>query len=237
MMEIKLILLLIIAHLLSDFIFQPQKMSNKKERKIFSFPHIYHVIIVGLMSYILSFDIGFWKAAIPLTIIHLLIDMLKSWLIINNEIKKHALFFLDQLLHLIFIGLIVLTYSSLYSINFLFDIETRTIIIITGFIFCAKPSNIFINHLFEAFAIVPKENSNNSKELTLPNAGRLIGIVERFLVLALVILGEYEAVGLIIAAKSILRFNETQKSEYVLVGTLISISIAVFVGILIRFVN
>ena len=53
-------------------------------------------------------------------------------------------------------------------------------------------------------------------ELTSPNAGRLIGIVGRFLVLALIILGEYEAVGLIIAAKSILRFNDTQKSEYVL---------------------
>jgi hypothetical protein len=236
-MEIKLILLLIIAHLLSDFIFQPQKMSHKKERKIFSLIHIYHAIIVGLLSYILSFDIGFWKAAIPLAIIHLLIDMLKSWIIINNENKKHVLFFLDQFLHLIFIGLIVLTYSSLYGINFLFDIETRIIIIITGFIFCAKPSNIVIYHIFEAFSIVPKENSDSSKELTLPNAGRLIGIVERFLVLALIILGEYEAVGLIIAAKSILRFNDTQKSEYVLVGTLLSISIAVFTGILINSIS
>jgi len=49
--------------------------------------------------------------------------------------------------------------------------------------------------------------------------------------------GKYEAVGLIIAAKSILRFNETQKTEYVLVGTSLSISIAVFVGILIRLAN
>lgn len=44
----------------------------------------------------------------------------------------------------------------------------------------------------------------------------------------------WEALGLIIAAKSILRFNATHKSEYVLVGTLVSFGIAVFCGILIN---
>ncbi len=74
-------------------------------------------------------------------------------------------------------------------------------------------------------------------DVSLPNAGKLIGIVERFLALALIIMGQYAAVGLIIAAKSILRINGTQKSEYVLVGTLISFSIAVFSGILINMIN
>jgi len=47
-------------------------------------------------------------------------------------------------------------------------------------------------------------------------------------------MGQYEAVGLIIAAKSILRFKGTQHSEYVLVGTLLSFGIAVFTGILLN---
>jgi len=63
-----------------------------------------------------------------------------------------------------------------------------------------------------------------------------IGIVERFLALALIIMGQYEAVGLIIAAKSILRFSGTQKSEYILVGTLISFGIAAFAGMLINLI-
>ncbi len=53
----------------------------------------------------------------------------------------------------------------------------------------------------------------------------------------MVLICQYEAVGLIIAAKSILRFNATQKSEYVLVGTLLSFGIAVFAGIVINLIN
>ena len=237
-MEIKLILLLITAHLLSDFIFQNQEMTDKKEEKTFTPYHIYHILIIGGLSYILSFDVNFWIAAIPLTVIHLLIDMIKSRFIIQDQFNRHILFFIDQLSHLIFIVAIALAYSSLFGINFLFEIEIQTIAIISGFVFCAKPSNIVIKYIFEAFSIQTSEDkSKSTTEASLPNAGKLIGIVERFLVLALIIIGEYEAVGLIIAAKSILRFNQTKKSEYVLVGTLLSISIAVFVGILINLVN
>ena len=70
----------------------------------------------------------------------------------------------------------------------------------------------------------------------LPNAGKLIGVVERLLSLVFVLLGQYEAVGFIIAAKSILRFAEGDKakSEYVLIGTLLSFSMAIFVGVAIK---
>ena len=50
-------------------------------------------------------------------------------------------------------------------------------------------------------------------------------------------LSQFEAIGFLIAAKSILRFSETskgtEKSEYVLVGTLFSFLIALSTGILI----
>jgi hypothetical protein len=169
-------------------------------------------------------------------IIHLFTDILKSWLIIKNKTKSY--FFFDQLIHLISIVLIVVAYSRLYGINFIFDFDTKTIAIIAGFIFCAKPSNILIKYLFIAFSIqTPEENSENPDEQGLPNAGKLIGIVERFLALGLIIMGQFEAVGLIIAAKSILRFNGTQKSEYVLVGTLLSFGLAAFSGIMISLIN
>ena len=45
----------------------------------------------------------------------------------------------------------------------------------------------------------------------------------------------YEALGLLIAAKSIIRFGdkETAKTEYVLAGTLLSILIAVLAGMMV----
>ncbi len=59
--------------------------------------------------------------------------------------------------------------------------------------------------------------------------------MERSLVLALILVNQYSAVGLIIAAKSILRFKDNTKNEYVLVGTLLSFGIAIILGVLISF--
>ena len=235
-MEIKLILLQFIAHLLSDFVLQPQRWSDKKEGIIFTIIHLYHVIIVGVLSYVMSFDFGFWKAALFLTVIHILIDMLKSLLILKSKSKNY--FFLDQFIHLVSIAAVVMAYAHYESINFIFPIELKTVAVVAAFIFCAKPSNIVIKYMFKAFSIdTPQENPDDPKDISLPNAGKLIGITERFMALALIIMGQYGAVGLIIAAKSILRFSGAQKSEYVLVGTLLSFSIAAFSGILINLIK
>jgi hypothetical protein len=229
----QLIILQFIAHLLADFTFQPQHWCNKKEKEIITRHHIYHILIVFATSYILSFDIGFWKAALFLTFLHFLIDVLKSWIIITTRIKY--VFFIDQLLHLITIAGIVWLYKSFYGIDFLFEMETISLAVAAGFLLCAKPANIIIKFVLQAFEIeTPVDDQNDSEGKSLPNAGKLIGITERFLALALILLGQYEAVGLIIAAKSILRFRDTKKSEYVLAGTLLSFGIATLAGLVIK---
>ena len=81
--------------------------------------------------------------------------------------------------------------------------------------------------------------NNQDKENESPfRAGGLIGTLERWLILVFVVLGQYEAIGFLLAAKSIIRFKdtETSKTEYVLAGTLISVAIAVSCGLLIKFV-
>ncbi len=235
MTTLQLIILQFTAHLLADFTLQPQHWCNKKEQKIFSKYHLYHILIVFTSSYLLSFDLNFWKAAIVLSALHFLIDILKSWIILKARIKY--IFFIDQLLHLITIVVVVTLYDFHFGINFLFEMETTALAIIAGFLLCAKPANIIIKFVLENFSIkTPIDNPNNFEGKSLPNAGKLIGITERFLALALILLGQYEAVGLIIAAKSILRFKDTQKSEYVLVGTLLSFGIAVLAGVLIKLV-
>lgn len=236
MIVIQLIILQFIAHLLSDFILQPQIWCDKKDKKVFTPYLLYHVAIVFVTSYVLSFDLGFWKAAVLLTVVHFIIDSVKSFIIQKTKIKHW--FFTDQLLHLIAIAGVVLLYDRNSGIQFLFEMETKTLAIIAGFLLCTKPANVIIKFLFRSFSIeTPVENTGNNEEKSLPNAGKLIGITERLLALALILLGQYEAVGLIIAAKSILRFNATQKSEYVLVGTLLSFGIAAFAGIVINLVN
>lgn len=59
-----------------------------------------------------------------------------------------------------------------------------------------------------------------------------IGRLERFLILTLVLLKQYEAIGLLVAAKSIFRFSASRSvGEYVLIGTLLSFTIAITVGL------
>ena len=68
----------------------------------------------------------------------------------------------------------------------------------------------------------------------LENAGKLIGILERILVLTFVVIGKWEVIGFLIAAKTILRYKDTDtiKTEYVLIGTMLSFGTAILLGIL-----
>lgn len=238
-----LILLQFSAHLLADFVFQSQKWSDRKKEKSFTWQHIYHALIVFILAWLFSLDFNFWIAAAVITIVHFLADVLKSRLQIKHEQKGTGrnYFFTDQLIHLVTLVIVVILYDHLGKIDFVFDINLKIAAILAGFILCAKPANIIIKNIFEAFSIHIPEDEEKEKpdsevveEKSLPNAGKVIGVAERFLALGLILVGQYSAVGLIIAAKSILRFNDTQKNEYILVGTLLSFGIAGITGILIK---
>ena len=68
-------------------------------------------------------------------------------------------------------------------------------------------------------------------------SGRGVVLMERALALSLELLGEYSAVGWIIAAKSLARFKaleEREFAEYFLIGTLASFLLAVLAGVGLR---
>ena len=68
----------------------------------------------------------------------------------------------------------------------------------------------------------------------LPGGGRTIGMLERGLIFLLVLTGQAEAIGLLIAAKSVLRFgavkDDLKVSEYVIIGTLASFAWSIAVS-------
>jgi hypothetical protein len=68
----------------------------------------------------------------------------------------------------------------------------------------------------------------------LLKAGGVIGFLERVLSFILISSNQFAAVGFIIAAKSILRFKDidTAKTEYLLIGSLLSFGIAILLGII-----
>jgi hypothetical protein len=69
--------------------------------------------------------------------------------------------------------------------------------------------------------------------------GRAIGVLERAITLSLVLLGQYGAIGLIVAAKSLARFKaleDCEFAEYFLIGTLGSLLLALLGGVAVRLV-
>ena len=226
-MMCKLLILQLLAHLVSDFYLQTEKSCKSKADNAFKSRHLYiHALITFACAWLFSLSMGFWWAALLIAALHLIIDGLKS---VCKNLK--GAFFIDQLLHLAVIVAVVITFNNIGEISFpIWLPETKVLLWIVAFVFCLRPANFIIQNIFkEAKITIP----DNGKEQSLPNAGRVIGNVERLLTLVFVMLGQFEAIGFLLAAKSLLRFRETDtvKSEYVLVGTLLSFGIAILSGV------
>ena len=164
-----------------------------------------------------------------ITVLHYIIDGCKPYISRSKAIGLYA-FFIDQALHVIVLCLVCWWFATYQEIDSLWQppIGNKGLFLIISYFICIKPANFFIREVFSATKI--EVTSDNE----LPNAGKVIGILERLLTLTFIVIDQYEAVGFLIAAKSILRYRdeETLKTEYVLIGTMLSFGIAVILGII-----
>lgn len=83
---------------------------------------------------------------------------------------------------------------------------------------------------------------SGEKNTETDRIGMTIGYCERLLTIAFVMLNQYTALGLLVAAKSILRFSGDKssesvrkESEYVLVGTMLSLVFGIVNGLIFMF--
>ncbi|NEW83197.1 MAG: DUF3307 domain-containing protein [Mariniphaga sp.] len=224
-----LIILQFCAHLLADFTFQSEVWAKDKNTHGFKSKNLrWHVLVVFVISWLLSFQYLFVLASLVIAVFHLLIDGFKKKIVDNKKIAGYT-FFIDQTLHLLVLVGVILLFNNLFPISpfIQLPINTYWLLIIAGYLFCTKPANIFIREVFKAYEMAIVDESRIAK------AGRLIGITERIIALTLILYGQFAAVGFIIAGKSILRFkdDDTPKTEYVLIGTLLSFGVAIITGI------
>lgn len=107
-------------------------------------------------------------------------------------------------------------------------------IVILAYLIVIWPAGIFVERFTAPWRIV----INAAHESGLERAGMWIGRLERTLILTFILLARYDAIGFLIAAKSILRFGETRsadsrkESEYILIGTMMSFAIGIGIGLL-----
>ena len=226
---------LILAHLLGDFILQPNSWVADKERKKGRSFYLYlHVLLHGLLALLLVWNLQLWWIAAIIMVSHFIIDWAK--LELQNPKTKRAWFFADQLLHLAVIVLLANWYYPYFRWEDF--INTQNLKYITAVIFLTVPASILVKTLISIWT--PTSNDYNGIQTdSLVNAGKYIGILERLLVFVFIVVNHWEGVGFMIAAKSVFRFSDLAEAkqrkltEYVLIGTLLSFGIAVVTGILV----
>ncbi len=228
-----LLILQFFAHILADYFFQTQKMADSKSK--FGFKSkwlILHGILVFASAWLLSFQLNYVFPALIIAVTHYVIDGFKPWLS-RNRYFGHYSYFIDQILHLLVILAVVNFYYSNFEvveISFIQD-QFQIILLIIAYLCCLKPANIFIKEMLRSTKIVVDNDDD------LPNGGKVIGNLERILTLTFILIGQFQAVGFLIAAKSILRYKDTDtlKTEYVLIGTMLSFGIALALGLAVQF--
>ena len=226
-MEIALLKLLL-AHILGDFFLQPNSWVTEKEQKKLKSDKLYlHIAIHIALIFIVFASLNVWKIALVIGLLHGIIDALK--LIFQNEKTKRIWFFIDQILH---IAVITICWQYYYhaNISLSFLQNNQFWLFLLGGLFLTTPAAIFIRMIIAKW--IPEKASTS-----LQDAGKFIGIIERLLIYLFVCTHHFEAVGFLLAAKSIFRFGDLKEAhdikltEYVLIGTLLSFGIALILAI------
>jgi hypothetical protein len=223
---------LLLAHLLGDFLLQPTSWVKDKEQKKHKSIYLYlHIFLHFILAWILVGEQDFGWYALALAISHGCIDFLKLYF--QTARTKRSWFLAYQILHLLIIAAITLLYNNtLFAFSAL---GNQFWYIITAIILLTKPTSILIKNIISIWT-----PENKSKDESLQNAGNYIGLLERLFVFCFILTGHFEAIGFLLAAKSIFRFGDLKEAkdrkltEYVLIGTLLSFGIALLIGLLVQ---
>ena len=217
----KIVAILIAAHLIGDFFLQPKKMVRNKRLPLML---VMHGTIHAGMAYLLLQIWNCWEVPLSVFAVHSIIDLTKQ----RYGAENVTTFIADQTAHLFSLFVVALP-LSLGTLAMKFSgIGYQQIIGFAGFIATVRGAGFLI-------ALITKEltSINNLKLDGLQNGGALIGQLERGLIFLLILTGQPESIGFLIAAKSILRFEESKKikqAEYILIGTLLSFTAAIAIS-------
>jgi hypothetical protein len=244
------LLAIYLAHLLADFLFQPASLVEQKRRGKLS-SYLLHggihfvtaILLVGFFVRASAASFRTYLVLFSLSVIHLLLDAAKIRLTARGLLHNDALAYAsDQLIHFLTIvfaawllapGLALTQLVAFAALSR--AIQTKWFAVPIVYIGVVFGGGYLIRDLTRTMAESLKNQSPRESGEELQNAGLYIGWLERFLVVTALLLHSPATVGLILTAKSIARYPEFKSkrfAEYFLIGTLLSISIAILGGAL-----
>lgn len=232
---IELLLLLFLAHFVLDFPLQPSHWITERNQKKAASPRLYihalgHGLATALCFALLTYNLTLTlSAGVIVLISHFLTDLGKAcW-------SKGGLraFLLDQLLHWIILIGIWGAYVGPESLLALVATPSASLLIIMlAYLLVLLPMSVLVSLCLTPWITQLKQQDDSEDSLT--KAGAMIGYLERVLILTFMLLGEYTAIGFVMAFKAAFRFKEAEqrtKAEYMMMGTFLSFALTIGVGL------
>ena len=250
--------LLVLAHGLADFILQTKGVSAAKSANKWQ-GYARHGLAIFLCTFAAVHFFG-WKIALLsaglVTGVHLSLDWLKNvgraYYAKKKKQPRVQGLLIDQCLHILTLFLmwrlvdspvdtaVAGFYAEIFSPmglpgteKIVSGLAVYTFVVFGG----AVLIRFTLDQIFPPGYIIAgqlKPDSTANSESRSVAAGKYIGILERFLIMTLTVTGNISAIGVVFAAKSIARFSEFSNkhfAEYYLVGTLLSVVLALAGGI------
>ena len=245
MQAIEAFLILYLSHLAADFLLQTGAMVRAKKHalaKAFTQHGAIHYATILAVTAVAQptwlVQARFQAAAVTLVAAHLAIDWCKERLAVKAFGDNVLVFLADQAVHLITVAAAALFFTHT-PLSFATEwvreqLPNREKILGVAVIYLAV---VFAGGYLIRFLTKPLTQHlrmTDENGSSLRNAGMYIGWLERFLVVTAILVQSPSMVGLILTGKSIARFPELKErfAEYFLIGTLLSIGLAVLGGLL-----
>ena len=243
----EMLLLLFALHLIGDFYLQSKDIADRKEKEFKGtlFHGLFYCIPFLLYFIAGRFSVHLAISFLIICLVHFMIDTIKFFY--NNKIRKNRkknsliykeafVYVVDQALHIVTIMVVCIVNNTtdislwtwIHRIFDLFNMNYKWLQCGVLLLLIYKPLNITHGKLFSLYKPVNMQGEVPGVEKDRENrAGALIGFMERLIIVIFLYLQQYAAIGLVLTAKSIVRYDRISKeqsfSEYYLIGTLYSL--------------
>lgn len=227
-----MILAMILAHLVGDYILQTDRLAYWKSRDLRAV--LLHGLIMTAVTavFALPFKPFWWQGVLFIGLTHTAIDA--AQLYFKPPIVPILRFFIDQFLHFLTIFIALAAGGYLYTgiEETYFGIDGQMLLIYAvGYAFVTMPAWVLLK--FVGAAVVDGVGP------TFPDsfANKYTGIAERVLILTVVLAGQFILIPLLAFPRFLIERKELTSSSqrpYYLFESLVGISLAIVVGLLLR---
>lgn len=243
----RLLAALLCAHFISTAVFPP---AGGQERKSAFSPGQFlgRGVLAGLLSYVLVGDWLLWQIPVVVFVVHVGVGYVLSK--DRRSSVRHIARY--HVLPLVVVGALAFALARLGDVDFfwgtVFGAHVFSVYaFVAGLLATVCMGANVVELAVQPFLKEIEQHHADQKEGAaepdrgLARGGRTIGQLERLLIFLFVITGNPGGVGFLVAAKSIFRFGEVREqenrmeAEYILIGTLMSVGLALALSYATRF--